>query len=170
MNTDSTGRFFNAAAGQGHDWIAARVPHQGRMCLLDSVLQASENGLLCAAGSHRDPGNPLRQQGRLGAACGIEYPGRGWFRDEMVWATSEDDHKYTGAEWDEIEQAVKDGKPVVAGTAGGDFSGKGGAVVSSTVDTNGNGRIDGADRQGNYRLVGESGLSLGKRFDLSVCC
>ena len=76
MNTDSTGRFFNAAAGQGHDWIAARVPHQGRMCLLDSVLQASENGLLCAADSHRDPGNPLRQQGRLGTACGIEYAGQ----------------------------------------------------------------------------------------------
>lgn len=76
MNTDSTGRFFNAAAGQGHGWIAARVPHQGRMCLLDSVLQASENGLLCAADSHRDPGNPLRQQGRLGAACGIEYAGQ----------------------------------------------------------------------------------------------
>ena len=76
MNADSTGRFFNAAAGQGHGWIAARVPHQGRMCLLDSVLQASENGLLCAAGSHRDPGNPLRQQGRLGAACGIEYAGQ----------------------------------------------------------------------------------------------
>lgn len=65
-----------------------------------------------------------------------------------------DDHEYTGAEWNEIEQAVKDGKPVVAETTGGAFSGKGGAVVSSTVDTNGNGRIDGADRQGNYRLVG----------------
>ena len=44
MNTDSTGRFFNAAAGQGHDWIAARVPHQGRMSLLDSVLQARPPG------------------------------------------------------------------------------------------------------------------------------
>lgn len=42
----------------------------------------------------------------------------------------------------------------MAETTGGAFSGKGGAVVSSTVDTNGSGRIDGADRQGNYRLVG----------------
>ena len=32
-----------AAAGQGHDWIAARVPHQGRMCLLDRV----EHGVQC---------------------------------------------------------------------------------------------------------------------------
>ena len=29
---------FQRAAGQGRDWIAARVPHQGRMCLLDGVL------------------------------------------------------------------------------------------------------------------------------------
>ena len=30
-----------------------------------------------------------------------------------------DDHKYTDEEWNEIDQAVEDNKPVVAGTAGG---------------------------------------------------
>lgn len=67
---------FRAAAGQGQAWIARRVPHQGRMCLLDSVLHASPGGLQCQANSHRDPHNPLRQQGRLGAACGVEYAGQ----------------------------------------------------------------------------------------------
>ena len=64
---------FAAAVGQGHDWIAARVPHQGRMCLLDGVLSASAEALSCTAHSHRAPDHPLRRDGRLGAACGIEY-------------------------------------------------------------------------------------------------
>lgn len=56
-----------------HAWIAARIPHQGSMCLLDSVLEWSPQHLACRALSHRDPANPLRQFDRLGAACGIEY-------------------------------------------------------------------------------------------------
>lgn len=64
---------FEAARGKGHDWIAARVPHHGRMCLLDRVLHASADGLRCSARSHQAADNPLRQHGRLGAACGVEY-------------------------------------------------------------------------------------------------
>ena len=64
---------FQAAHGQGHDWIAARVPHQGAMCLLDRVESASAQAIRCHARSHRDAANPLRQHGRLGAACGVEY-------------------------------------------------------------------------------------------------
>lgn len=64
---------FAAAAGQGHDWIAARVPHQGRMCLLGRVEHADAQGLRCRADSHRAPDHPMRQHGRLGAACGVEY-------------------------------------------------------------------------------------------------
>ena len=56
-----------------HAWIAAHIPHQGSMCLLDAVLAWDEQHLVCAARSHRDLANPLRQFGRLGAACGIEY-------------------------------------------------------------------------------------------------
>lgn len=56
-----------------HAWIAAHVPHQGSMCLLDQVVSWDENQLLCSATSHRDSSNPLRAGGRLGAANGIEY-------------------------------------------------------------------------------------------------
>lgn len=53
--------------------IAARIPHQGGMCLLDAVRDWSEAAITCRAVSHRDPANPLRSHGRLGAANGIEY-------------------------------------------------------------------------------------------------
>ena len=54
-------------------WIAAHIPHQGNMCLLDGVEVWDEQRIRCRAASHRDAGNPLRAHGRLGAACGIEY-------------------------------------------------------------------------------------------------
>lgn len=53
--------------------IAARIPHQGAMCLLEAVNDWSPAGIRCTAVSHRQPDNPLRAEGRLGAACGIEY-------------------------------------------------------------------------------------------------
>ena len=53
--------------------IAAHIPHQGAMCLLEAVVACSENAIDCRAVSHRDPANPLRADGRLGAANGIEY-------------------------------------------------------------------------------------------------
>lgn len=56
-----------------HAWIAAHIPHQGSMCLLERVARWDDAGLTCVAASHRDPANPLRAHGRLGAAAGIEY-------------------------------------------------------------------------------------------------
>ena len=56
-----------------HDQIAARIPHQGSMCLLDRVESWDENRIACRAISHRDAANPLRAADRLGAANGIEY-------------------------------------------------------------------------------------------------
>ena len=53
--------------------IAARIPHQGSMCLLDAVVDWSATAISCRAISHTDPHNPLRAAGRLGAAAGIEY-------------------------------------------------------------------------------------------------
>jgi len=64
---------FAAAGGRDHAWIAARVPHAGSMCLLAGVVQATPQAITCTADSHRAPGHPLRQDGRLGAACGVEY-------------------------------------------------------------------------------------------------
>lgn len=43
------------------------------MCLLDAVLKSSDAVIVCRAVSHADPANPLRAEGRLGAAAGIEY-------------------------------------------------------------------------------------------------
>jgi predicted hotdog family 3-hydroxylacyl-ACP dehydratase len=54
-------------------WIASRIPHKHRMCLLDGVVEWDEARVVCRATSHRDADNPLRAHGRLGVACGIEY-------------------------------------------------------------------------------------------------
>jgi predicted hotdog family 3-hydroxylacyl-ACP dehydratase len=53
--------------------IAALIPHQGAMCLLDRVAAWSDADIVCTAVSHLDPGNPLRRQGRLSTVCGTEY-------------------------------------------------------------------------------------------------
>jgi len=54
-------------------WIEKNIPHHGRMCLLDEVMEWDAQHIRCRSGSHRLPDHPLRSQGRLGVACGIEY-------------------------------------------------------------------------------------------------
>jgi predicted hotdog family 3-hydroxylacyl-ACP dehydratase len=54
-------------------WIEARIPHQGRMCLLDEVLDWDAQHIRCRTATHRALDNPLRSHDRLGVACGIEY-------------------------------------------------------------------------------------------------
>ena len=56
-----------------HADIAARIPHAGRMCLLDRVLYWDAHGIRCSATSHRDKNNPLREAGGLSALAGMEY-------------------------------------------------------------------------------------------------
>ena len=56
-----------------HDAIAARIPHQGDMCLLDRVIDWNEQKIECSAVSHQSAENPLRRNGRLGVTIGIEY-------------------------------------------------------------------------------------------------
>lgn len=56
-----------------HAWIAAHIPHQGAMCLLDDVEHWNAEEIICKASSHRNPANPLRAAGRLGICNGIEY-------------------------------------------------------------------------------------------------
>jgi predicted hotdog family 3-hydroxylacyl-ACP dehydratase len=56
-----------------HAWIECNIPHHGRMCLLDQVIEWNSERIRCRASSHRLPDNPLRSQGRLGIAGGIEY-------------------------------------------------------------------------------------------------
>jgi|SRR6185312_14674700 predicted hotdog family 3-hydroxylacyl-ACP dehydratase len=56
-----------------HGDIARRIPHQGLMCLLDAVTAWDDSRIMCRTGRHRASDNPLRAQGRLGAACGVEF-------------------------------------------------------------------------------------------------
>jgi predicted hotdog family 3-hydroxylacyl-ACP dehydratase len=54
-------------------WIEEHIPHQGRMCLLDEVIEWDVRHIRCRSATHRALDNPLRSQDRLGIACGIEY-------------------------------------------------------------------------------------------------
>lgn len=53
--------------------LGGLIPHQGTMCLLDTVEQWDESSIICKASSHNDPTNPLRRQNQLEAICGLEY-------------------------------------------------------------------------------------------------
>ena len=54
-------------------WIEAHIPHHGRMCLLDEVVNWGPDEISCRSGGHRAADHPLRAHGRLGIACGIEF-------------------------------------------------------------------------------------------------
>jgi predicted hotdog family 3-hydroxylacyl-ACP dehydratase len=54
------------------DWIESHIPHSGRMCLLDEVLDWENDRIRCSSGGHRAADHPLRAYERLGIACGIE--------------------------------------------------------------------------------------------------
>ncbi|HWE71646.1 MAG TPA: phosphotransferase [Stellaceae bacterium] len=53
--------------------IATLIPHAGKMCLLDRVVSWDEQRITCESNAHRDPDNPLRRDGRLGALTAIEF-------------------------------------------------------------------------------------------------
>jgi len=56
-----------------HADICARLPHAGRMCLLDSLESWDAENIICLAVSHRDVDHPLRADGCLHAVAGVEY-------------------------------------------------------------------------------------------------
>jgi predicted hotdog family 3-hydroxylacyl-ACP dehydratase len=53
--------------------IAARLPHAGRMVLLDRVEGWTPTSIHCSTSSHHDPDHPLRTTSGLLAPCAIEY-------------------------------------------------------------------------------------------------
>lgn len=55
------------------DAIARLVPHQGAMCLLERVEACDAESIRCTSATHRRTDNPLRRDGMLPAACGLEY-------------------------------------------------------------------------------------------------
>jgi predicted hotdog family 3-hydroxylacyl-ACP dehydratase len=60
------------------------------MCLLDRVVEWSPERIRCVASSHRNPDNPLRDNGRLGTACGIEYAAQAMAVHGALLAGSDD--------------------------------------------------------------------------------
>jgi len=87
-----------APATLQHADIARRIPHQGRMCLLECVSAWDARQIHGEAISHRDTSNPLRAHGRLGAACGIEYAAQAMAVHGALLAESEADTGAAGQE------------------------------------------------------------------------
>jgi predicted hotdog family 3-hydroxylacyl-ACP dehydratase len=56
-----------------HDEIAARIPHAGTMCLLDTVRHWDADSIVCTAVSHHSALNPLRVAQTLPALTLVEY-------------------------------------------------------------------------------------------------
>jgi len=63
----------NVAAPLDRAWIAANLPHQGRMSRLDAIVSWDRTTLRARATGHRAPDHPLRRGDELPVACGIEY-------------------------------------------------------------------------------------------------
>lgn len=55
------------------DDIAALIPHQGAMCLLERVIEWDRDKVVLATTTHRATDNPLRLDGRLRAIHLCEY-------------------------------------------------------------------------------------------------
>ncbi len=72
------------------DWIAAHIPHQGSMCLLDHVSSWDKERLIAIADSHLQLDNPLRAHDRLGAANGIEYAAQAMAVHSTLLAASQE--------------------------------------------------------------------------------
>jgi predicted hotdog family 3-hydroxylacyl-ACP dehydratase len=53
--------------------IAALIPHQGEMCLLERVMEWDKDRIILTTSTHRSPSNPLRLNGRLRAIHLCEY-------------------------------------------------------------------------------------------------
>ena len=53
--------------------LCCLIPHQGTMCLLETVEQWDQTSITCRAVSHNDATNPLRYDNQLEAICGLEY-------------------------------------------------------------------------------------------------
>ena len=56
-----------------HTGIEARIPHRGRMCLLDRMSSWTLDRIECVAIDHRDTAHPLRTRSGLLASAAIEY-------------------------------------------------------------------------------------------------
>jgi predicted hotdog family 3-hydroxylacyl-ACP dehydratase len=53
--------------------ICALMPHEGKMCLLEKLLEWDDEQLVCSTESHMRLDNPLRSKQRLNAVHAAEY-------------------------------------------------------------------------------------------------
>lgn len=53
--------------------VCELVPHCDAMCLLNRVIDCSDDQIVCGAFSHCDVHNPLREEDQLRSVVGIEY-------------------------------------------------------------------------------------------------
>jgi predicted hotdog family 3-hydroxylacyl-ACP dehydratase len=63
---------MNAPQTLDHAGIATRIPHAGRMCLLDALLDWTPERIRCRSTSHRAADHPLRSASGLLAPAAIE--------------------------------------------------------------------------------------------------
>lgn len=80
----------------GKTWIAAHIPHQGSMCLLDRVSSWDAQTITCQAVSHQEASNPLRYRDQLSTACGIEYAAQAMAVHGALLAPTNQDRPRTG--------------------------------------------------------------------------
>ena len=62
-----------SGARLGREWLAANLPHQGAMSLLEAIVAWDAARLTAVATGHCDGDHPLRRGGELPIACAIEY-------------------------------------------------------------------------------------------------
>jgi predicted hotdog family 3-hydroxylacyl-ACP dehydratase len=72
-NITNTGMALLPPTASDREWISQKLPHQGRMCLLDQLVAWDPAQIICLSHSHQAADNPLRSQQQLAAICGIEY-------------------------------------------------------------------------------------------------
>jgi len=117
------------ALGTGdRTWIESKLPHQGRMCLLDEVMEWDAARIVCRGASHRAIDHPLRYGERLGIACAIEYAAQAialhgaLCADEPVprmgYLASVRDVRFGAARFDDIETDLLCSATRLAGDSG----------------------------------------------------
>ena len=55
------------------DALSKLIPHGGKMCLLDKVIEWDNSTIHCETSSHLDSSHPLRRNEKLSSDAGIEY-------------------------------------------------------------------------------------------------
>jgi predicted hotdog family 3-hydroxylacyl-ACP dehydratase len=85
-----------APATLDHAAIAALIPHQGPMCLLDRVVAWDATQIECVAVNHRDPRHPLRSASGLLASAAIEYAAQAMAVHGALYAAAAGDRAAPG--------------------------------------------------------------------------